>query len=172
MEARAGGAAKLIDLYRYGFWVRMRRAPFSAVRWEAQTREDGRPSYRGKNWVEVLPHGVTREPERLYTADVETAGPHEWLDYYPGADEPVCGWGRPRLPDGGMQYCPRMREEGQPFCQKHLHELLDDDEERNLSGEDEPGPGREPVPAADGVTDPSGDSGDGERLAHSPDLRP
>lgn len=143
------GAERLLDAERWGFWTRTNKAPFRAVRWEAKLREDGRRSFHGKNWVEVLPHGEEREPERFHTADVESAGPHEWLDYYPASDEPVCGWGRPRLPAGEMQYCPRKRAEGQPFCQKHMHELLDDAEERNLNGEDESGTGGEPVPASE-----------------------
>lgn len=143
------GAEKLLDLERYGFWTRTKNQPFRAVRWEASVRDDGRQSFHGKNWVEVLAHGEEKEPQRFYTADVEAAGPSEWLEYYPAVNEPVCGWGRPRLPHGGMQYCPRKREEGQPFCQKHIHELLDETEERNLSGEDQSGTGSEPVPAAE-----------------------
>ena len=133
---------QLIDSYKWGFWVRTKVAPFRAVRWEPQKHKDGqRQSFRGRNWVEVIPHGEDREPERFFAVDVEYAGPHEWLDYYPALNEPVCGWGRPRLPAGDMQYCPRLREKDQPFCQKHLHELLADVEERNLSGEDESGVG-------------------------------
>ncbi len=141
------GAERLLQMRTYGFWIRTKLAPYRAVRWEDQAHGDGRQSFRGKNWVEVLPHGEDREPEHFFTADVEPVGPHEWLSYYPGADEPVCGWGRPRLPDGAMQYCPRQRDEGQPFCDKHMMELLK--EERNLSGEDESGAGGEPVPAAE-----------------------
>lgn len=140
------GAEKLIDLYRYGFWVSTKQAPRRVVRWDAPLRDDGRASYHGKNWVEVLPHGVSREPERFYTADVEYVSPAEWLDYYPGVTEPICGWGRPRLPDGKMQYCPRLREAGEPWCAKHKHEM-DTEEERNLENDHEPGAGGEPVSA-------------------------
>lgn len=132
------GAEKLLALYKYGFWVRTKNAPHRAVRWERQEREDGRESFHGKNWVEVRAHTDfdPRPAERYFTADVEYVGPNEWLDYYPAVDEPVCGWGRPRLPDGGMQYCPRFREEGEPFCRYHMTEL---NEERNLDGDDESG---------------------------------
>lgn len=140
------GAEKLVDLYKYGFWVRTKVAPFRAVTWEAPPREDGRRSFHGKNWIEVLPHGSDREPETFHTADVETVGPSEWMDYYPTVESRVCGWGRPRLPDGNMQYCPRLREEGDPFCRYHVTEL---EEERNLDGEDQPGAGGESVPASE-----------------------
>lgn len=129
------GAEKLLDLYKYGFWVRTKNAPHRAVRWERQYHEDGRESFRGRNWIEVLPHGSTRDPEQYFTVDVEYVGPHEWMDYYPAVDEPVCGWGRPRLPDGEMQYCPRLREPDEPFCRRHMTEL---DEERTPDGEDQP----------------------------------
>lgn len=107
----------------YGFWIRTRQDPPRAVRWEPQVREDGTVTNRGRGWVEVLPHGATREAERFLAADVELAGPHEWLSYYPGPEEPVCGWGRPRLPRGNMQYCPRQRAGDDPFCKKHMAEL-------------------------------------------------
>lgn len=137
------GAEKVLDLTRYGFWVRTKLAPFRAVRWEEQRHEDGRQSYRGKNWVEVLPHGEDREPERFFTADVETAGPHEWLEYYPAVREPVCGWGQPRMPHGKTLFCPAARRGDDAFCPKHMAVL---NEERNLDGAQEPGTGGEPVP--------------------------
>lgn len=143
------GAERLLDAERWGFWTRTKQAPFRAVIWDAPPREDGKRSFHGKGWVEVLAYGEDREPKWFYTADVEAAGPHEWLEYYPDPTSPVCGWGRPRLPEGGIQYCPRKREEGQPFCQRHIHELLDDTEERNLSGEDQSDTGGEPVSAAE-----------------------
>lgn len=108
---------------KFGFWVGTKQTPRRAVRWEAARHEDGRESRRGRVWVEVLPTGSSRAPQRFFAADVELVGPHEWLTYHPGADEPVCGWGRPRLPDGGMQYCPKGREEDQPFCRTHMAEL-------------------------------------------------
>lgn len=114
---------RLLDQMAYGFWVRTKQAPHRAVRWAPQRHDDGRESFRGKGWTEVLEHGEDREPEQFYGADVELVGPHEWLDYYPATNEPVCGWGRPRLPKGEMQYCPRRREEGEPWCRLHMHEL-------------------------------------------------
>lgn len=117
-------SAEMIRKQKYGFWVATKLAPRRAVRWDVGAlHEDGRPKFRGRNWVEVLPHGSTRTPERFHAADVELVGPHEWLTYYPGAEEPVCGWGRPRLPLGEMQHCPQNREEGDPFCRKHMAEL-------------------------------------------------
>lgn len=139
------GAERMLRMARYGFWIRTKNAPYRAVKWVPVKHEDGRQSFRGRNWVEVLQHGDTRDPETYYTADVEPAGPHEWLDYYPAVTEPTCGWGRPRLPDGGMQYCPRTRDADQPFCPTHMAEI---NEERNLSGEDESGADGEPVPAS------------------------
>lgn len=123
---------RLQDMAKLGFWIRTKQEPYRAVRWEPQRHEDGRQKFRGQNWVEVLRHGATRPAERFYGADVEPAGPHEWLSYYPAVHEPVCGWGRPRLPDGVMQYCPRTREvtDGaiQPFCAKHQLELQGEEE--------------------------------------------
>ena len=116
-------AEKLINAMKYGFWVRTKQDPPRMVRWVPQTHEDGRQSLRGRNWVEVLPHGERRVPERFNVADVELAGPHEWLAYYPAVHQPVCGWGRPRLPDGATVYCPRTREENNPFCNQHTAEL-------------------------------------------------
>lgn len=139
------GAEKLLDAERYGFWTRTKTAPYRAVVWEPQRHEDGRQSFRGRNWVEVLAHGEDREPERYFTHEVETVGPHEWLTYYPEIKAPVCGWGRPRLPDGVMQHCPRRRRDGAAFCPYHEAELT---QERNISGEEESGAGGEPVPAA------------------------
>lgn len=130
------GAEKLLAVQAYGFWIRTKQAPFRAVRWEQQLREDGRQSFHGKRWIEILPHGEDREPEHFYTADVEPVGPHEWLTYYPAVDEPICGWGRPRLPEGQMQYCPRLREADEAFCRTHMAELS---EERNLSDSTECG---------------------------------
>lgn len=118
-----GRNRELLRAQAWGFWVVTKQEPRRAVHWIQAQHEDGRPSLRGRNWVEVLEHGVTRDPETFHGADVELAGPHEWLTYYPAVDEPVCGWGRPRLPDGSMQYCPRQREAEQPFCRKHMTEL-------------------------------------------------
>lgn len=113
----------MVKAQAWGFWIATKAAPRRAVRWERVQHEDGRNSMRGRNWVEVLEHGSTRTPERFHGADVEMVGPHEWLTYYPAVNEPVCGWGRPHLPDGGMQYCPRQRQEGQAFCKRHMTEL-------------------------------------------------
>ncbi len=115
---------------KFGFWIRTKREPYRAVRWEQQFHPDGRRIMRGRNWVEIMPyaqHG-TREPERFYAADVEAVGPHEWLPYFPHPDEPVCGWGKPRLPEGGMQFCPRTPKEGEDgkpeaFCPLHMQEI-------------------------------------------------
>jgi len=128
-----GTSADLIRVQKYGFWIGTKSAPRRAVRWEPKERPDGRQTYRGRNWVEVLEHGVSREPERFYGADVEAVGPHEWLTYYPAAGEPVCGWGRPRLPDGGMQYCPRIRQDDKPFCRMHETEIQGEESD---AGED------------------------------------
>lgn len=116
-------STRLLEQIKFGFWVRTKVAPFRAVRFQALRHPDGRESRRGRVWVEVLEHGVTREPGKFLTAEVELAGPHEWLDYYPAVNEPVCGWGRPRLPDGEMQYCPRHRKEDAAFCRRHMEEL-------------------------------------------------
>lgn len=129
MAPSMGKNADLIRAQRFGFWIATKLAPRRAVRWEATRLEDGRETLRGRNWVEVLPHGEKRVPLRFFAAEVEHVGPHEWLTYYPAVDEPVCGWGRPRLPEGEMQYCPRIREEDDPFCRMHMSEL---NEERNL----------------------------------------
>lgn len=115
--------ARLVKQQKYGFWVRTKNAPHRAVRWEAPPRDDGSPSFRGRNWVEIREHGATHEPMRFYAKDVEVRGPHEWLTYYPEAGSPICGWGRPRLPRGDMQYCPRVREADEPFCRAHMAEL-------------------------------------------------
>lgn len=113
---------RMLDAQRWGFWVRTKLNPHSAVRWVGPKHEDGRQSYRGKNWVEVLPHGEDREPDRYFAADVELVGPHEYLSYYPAVNEPVCGW----MVEQG-KYCPRLREITsqaiQPFCPKHQAEL-------------------------------------------------
>ena len=130
------GAEKLLDLERYGFWTRTKQPPYRRVRWEPQTHEDGRQSFRGQNWVEVLAYGEDRDPMRFHTADVETENPSVWLTYYPAVTEPICGWGRPHLPDGAVKYCPRPRDADNPFCPTHMAEL---NEERNLSGEDQSG---------------------------------
>ncbi len=115
---------------KFGFWIGTRRQPRKAVRWDQQYREDGKRLMRGANWVEIMPQDEygTRDPDRFFAADVETVGPYEWLPYYPHPDEPVCGWGRPRLPEGGMQYCPRPRREGpdgkpEAFCPQHMREI-------------------------------------------------
>lgn len=117
-----GRNADLIRAQKYGFWVGTKLMPRRAVRWEATVHEDGRTSLRGRNWVEVLEHGETRQPERFHAADVELVGPSEWLTYYPGVEEPVCGW-----MDRPGHYCPRAREvtDGavQPFCPRHEAEL-------------------------------------------------
>lgn len=138
---------RLIRQQQFGFWIGTKQAPRRAVRWEKTFKEDGRETLRGKNWVEILPHGESRTPERFFAADVELIGPHEWLEYYPAVDEPVCGWGRPRLPEGEMQYCPRTREESEPFCRTHMAELS---EERNPHAASPPGPDSdgESVPSA------------------------
>lgn len=130
-----GRNADLIRAQKYGFWVGTKLMPRRAVRWEDARHEDGRPSLRGRNWVEVLAHGETHTPERFHAADVELVGPNEWLTYYPSAEDPVCGWGRPRLPHGAMQYCPRKREEGDPFCRLHMTELTSSEgEEEHARG--------------------------------------
>jgi hypothetical protein len=121
--AAEGVNARLIQQQAYGFWVRTKQTR-RAVRWSAQLNDKGNVTYRGRNWVEVLEHGAERPPERFYGADVELAGPHEWLDYYPSADEPVCGW--QEVP-GSQQYCPRRREQDEPFCRKHMSELQGED---------------------------------------------
>jgi len=124
------GAEKLLRLEAYGFWTRTKNAPYRAVQWEPQTHEDGRQSFRGRNWVEVLPHDDGGESKRFLTSEVETVGPNEWLDYYPSTDSMICGW---EWWDKPGAYCPRKREVVEPFCPKHMIEL---NEERNLSGED------------------------------------
>jgi hypothetical protein len=137
---------RMLDSMRYGFWVRMKLHPFRAVRWEPDRHEDGRQTFRGKNWVEVLAHTEDREPERFHAADVELAGPHEWMHYYPAANEPVCGW----MVEPG-KYCPRSRavtgDAIQPFCPKHQAELTAG-EESNDRPDNQP-PGTAAVPAAD-----------------------
>lgn len=122
---------------RFGFWIGTKLDPRRAVYWQVTYDDQGRMKRKGRNWVEVLPHGVSREPARFAAAEVEMVGPHEWLTYYPEADAPICGWGRPRLPDGAMQYCPKDREEGEPFCRAHMAELQSSEgEEQNGPGED------------------------------------
>lgn len=112
---------------RWGFWTRTKQ-DHRAVRWEDQRHEDGRQSFRGRNWVEVLPHDdQEREPDRFFGADIELAGPHERLTYYPAASEPVCGWQEAAWIAAG-EFCPRVRErtaegELEPFCRKHMREL-------------------------------------------------
>lgn len=138
--AALGASARLVQLQKYGFWIRTKQTPYRAVRWEVQTHDDGRQKYRGRNWVEVRAHGDTHEPERFYGADVEPAGPHEWLAYYPAADEPLCGW----MVEAG-KYCPRERavtdDAIQPFCPKHQAELEESSEGEETHGEDESGAG-------------------------------
>lgn len=132
MSPSYNGNAELIRLQKYGFWIGTKQSPRRAVRWEAQTSPEGRQKFRGRNWVEVLEHGVSREPERFFGADVEAVGPHELLAYYPAVDEPVCGW----MSEPG-KYCPRPREvtDGaiQPFCRRHESELQG---EESNAGED------------------------------------
>jgi hypothetical protein len=118
---------RLLEARKWGFWAGTKTAPRRAVRWDPVQHPDGRQSFRGRNWVEVLPHGEDREPERFFGADIEAVGPHEWLTYYPAAGEPICGWGRPRLPDGGMQYCPRTRVGDAAFCPQHMIEVQGED---------------------------------------------
>jgi len=135
---------RMLEAQRYGFWIRTKLNPYCAVRWEPATHDDGRATYRGRNWVEVLPHGEIREADRYFAADVELVGPHEYLSYYPAVNEPVCGW----MVEPG-KYCPRPRgvtsEAIQPFCPKHQAELSAGEES---NGAQESGVGDEPVPAA------------------------
>lgn len=137
-----GRNRELIKAQSFGFWIGTKRAPRRAVRWENAQLEDGRASMRGRNWVEVLSHAEhgKREPERFFGADVEYIGPHEWLTYHPHVDEPVCGWGRPRLPEGEMQYCPRVRQvtpagQREAFCPAHMRELQGSQGEETDAGE-------------------------------------
>jgi len=116
-----GVTPTLLQQMAYGFWVRSKQTR-RAVRWEPQRHKDGRQSFRGRGWVEVLEHGATRAPEKFHAADVELVGPHQWLDYYPGVDEPVCGWAKE---PGRNEFCPRQRHEGEPFCRRHMAELND-----------------------------------------------
>lgn len=142
MAPSTGRNADMIRAQKFGFWVGTKRTPRRAVRWEPTLLEDGRESLRGRNWVEVLAYGHERqEPERFFGADVELVGPAEWITYYPAVDEPICGWGRPRLPGGDMQYCPRTRRvaEGQleAFCPAHMRELHALEGEEKNAGEDD-----------------------------------
>lgn len=142
-----GRNVTLIEAQKWGFWVGTKQAPRRAVRWEETQHEDGRTTLRGRNWVEVLADGHGGDtPERFFGADVEMVGPHEWLTYRPTTDEPVCGWGRPRLPDGVMQYCPRTRRvahgQTEAFCPAHMRELSAPEGEEAHAGQ-EPGPGGE-----------------------------
>lgn len=118
---------RLTEMRRIGFWVRTKLPPYRAVVWNAPPREDGLRSWHGPNWLVIQPEGDTSEPRRLFGADVEPVGPNEWLTYHPRLDSPLCGWGRPRLPDGGMQYCPRERAATDgvqdAFCARHMTEL-------------------------------------------------
>lgn len=140
-----GASADLIRLQKFGFWIGTKQTPRRAVRWEPKERPDGRQTYRGKNWVEVLEHGVSREPERFYGADVEAVGPSEWLTYYPAVNEPICGWRELRDAGTGPQewYCPRIRpvnnESVQPFCARHEAELNGSEGEETHDHTDEPG---------------------------------
>lgn len=118
-----GRNREMLNAQKLGFWIATKRGPRRAVRWEPAQHEDGRTTMRGRNWVEVREHGSIHTAERFHGADVEMVGPHEWLTYYPAADEPICGWGRPRLPEGDMQYCPRLRAQDQAFCARHMSEL-------------------------------------------------
>lgn len=141
MAPSMGVNADMIRAQRLGFWVGTKRMPRRAVRWEPARHADGRESLRGRQWVEVLATGRERDtPERFFAADVELVGPSEWLTYHPATDEPVCGWGRPRLPTGAMQYCPRLRREAdgqlEAFCPVHMRELnAPEGEEENAAGE-------------------------------------
>lgn len=137
MTTSMGRNRELIRAMKFGFWVGTKLMPRRAVRWESATRDDGRATLRGRNWVEVLPIGERRSAERFFAADVELVGPSEWLDYYPAADEPICGWGRPRLPDGRIQHCPRSREDDQAFCRRHMTELTSSEGEEEHAGEQE-----------------------------------
>lgn len=141
MAPSMGRNANLIGAQKFGFWVGTKRAPRRAVRWEATRLDDGRETLRGRNWVEVLPQGQNRNPERFFASEVEMVGPDEWLTYFPALNEPVCGWGRPRLPKGEMQYCPRTVREAdgqrEAFCPRHMRELQAPEGEEN-HGEDEP----------------------------------
>ena len=118
---------RYLNEMRRGFWVRTRQDPPRAVKWDPKLTPSGRPTYRGDRWVEVLPYGTRRAPERFYAADVTLAGPHEHLAYYPAVDEPVCGWGY-----GDGTFCPRMRSvlDGVPqvFCPRHEAELQGEEE--------------------------------------------
>lgn len=127
---------RLTQAQKLGFWIGTKRDPRRAVRRIQAVRKDGKQSTRGRLWVEILPYDEygNRDPERFNAADVEHVGPHEWLTYYPHPDEPVCGWGRPRLPEGGMQFCPRPRREGQDgkleaFCPQHMRELRGEEQD-------------------------------------------
>ena len=127
--ARAMGRNNdLLNQIKFGFWVRTKQAPYRAVRWERTFHDDGRETLRGRNWVEVLPHGEEeRTPARFFAADVELAGPHDRLTYYPAANEPVCGWQEASWIESG-EFCPRMREaaadgELEAFCRRHMTEL-------------------------------------------------
>lgn len=147
MTPSMGKNADMIRAMKFGFWIGTKRTPRRAVRWEPTRLEDGRETLRGRNWVEVLPVGSKAVPERFFAADVEMIGPNEWLTYYPAVEEPICGWGRPRLPDGVMQHCPRQRREveGQleAFCPKHMTELQDGSEGEEKHGAQESGSGGE-----------------------------
>lgn len=127
MAPSMGRNADMIRNMKFGFWVGTRQAPRRAVKWEPTRLEDGRETLRGKNWVEVMEHGESREPERFHGADVENVGPHEWLTYYPAVNEPVCGW-----MESEGQYCPRPRavtsDAVQPFCRRHEDQLQGEEE--------------------------------------------
>jgi hypothetical protein len=133
----------MLDQMRWGFWIRTKQ-DHRAVRWEDQRHEDGRQSFRGRNWVEVLPHDDSgREPERFFGADVELAGPYQRLSYYPAHDEPVCGWQEAEWRAAG-EYCPRVRErqadgELEPFCRKHMTELQGEETHDGNSPVSDPG---------------------------------
>lgn len=135
MAQSMGANREMIRALKFGFWVREKKSR-RAVRWEAARHPDGRESLRGRNWVEVLPHGEEREPERFFAADVELAGPHDYLTYYPAADEPVCGWS-----EKPGEFCPRVRERAadgnlEPFCRKHQTHIQGEEPH----GEDQSGP--------------------------------
>lgn len=129
---------RFLDMIRLGFWMRTKQPPYRAVKWSVALHPDGRQTFRGRRWVEVLAHGEEgREPSTFFGEEVTPAEPTQWLDYYPAVDEPVCGWGRPRLPDGEMQFCPQPRTEGQAFCPRHITELNGSEGEENHGGEDD-----------------------------------
>jgi len=103
-----------------GMWIRTIQPPYVAVKWVPDTKDDGRTTFRGQRWQEILPVGPRRRARLFRAQDVTWAPISESLSYPPAGNEPVCGFMLAAPPEGA--YCSRAAQEGK-LCPKHEAEV-------------------------------------------------